>query len=286
MALRQIGVGAMGTTASDADLFDGVMQINMLLAQWQRKRWLIPNLVDRSCEASGKSIYYVGPGCDFDVSVRPDQIEAAYARLLPGGTYTIDGDFAAGDFPSVDYQTSDVVPVGGAFLGDFSAAFFSADFLIGSDGLNSGVQPIDYSMTLIPSYEDYASMGLKALATWPSMAHYNPAWPAGEFRPWPIPTGGRWELHILYKQPLVANLTINSVISLPPEYWDAIMWSLAARMAPSYGQEASPTVVAAAKAALTTIRSSNTQVPILGMPAILSPMANPFYWPGLERQRL
>lgn len=64
------------------------------------------------------------------------------------------------------------------------------------------------------------------------------------------------------------------------------MWSLAARMAPSYGQEASPTVIAAAKAALSTIRSANMQVPTLGMPAILTPLSNPFYWPGLEIQKL
>ncbi|WP_418610187.1 hypothetical protein [Gluconobacter cerinus] len=286
MALRQIGVGALGTTASDADLFDGVMQINMLLAQWQRKRWLVPNLVDRACGASGKSVYYVGPGCDFDVPVRPAQVEAAYARLIVGGSYAVGGDFSNGDYEPVDYDTSRVVPVGGAYLGDFSPAFFGNDFDIGSDGLSDGVQPIDYPLTIIPSYEDYTSIGLKALATWPSMAHYNPVWPAGEFRPWPIPATGRWELHIVYKQPLGANLTIDSVINLPPEYWDAIMWTLAARLAPSYGQEASPTVVANAKAALSTIRSSNTQVPTLGMPAILTPVSTPFYWPGLERLAL
>ncbi|GAJ29731.1 hypothetical protein [Acidomonas methanolica] len=286
MALRQIGVGAMGTTANHADLFDGVMQINMLLAQWQRKRWLVPNLVDRTCQADGQSVYYVGPGCDFNAPVRPAQIEAAYARLLPGGTYTVAGDFAAGDFPAVDYLVGRVVPAGGAYLGDFSPAFFSTDFDIGSDGLDQGLQPIDYPLTLIPSYEDYVNLGLKALSTWPSMAHYNPAYPAGELRPWPIPGAGRWELHILYHEPLAANLTIASVVNLPPEYWDAIMWTLAARLAPSYGQEASPTVVACAKAALSTIRNANVQVPTLGMPAVLTPLNNPFYWPGLERQRL
>lgn len=85
---------------------------------------------------------------------------------------------------------------------------------------------------------------------------------------------------------LPAALSSDMPINLPPEYWDAIMWSLAARMAPSYGQEASQTVLSAAKAALNTIRSANQQIPTLGMPAILTPIGNPFYWPGLEMQKL
>ncbi|WP_418610072.1 hypothetical protein [Gluconobacter cerinus] len=80
------------------------------------------------------------------------QIEMAYARLIVGGSYAVGGDFANGDYKPVDYDTSRVVPVGGAYLGDFSPAFFGNDFDIGSDGLSDGVQPIDYPLTIIPSY--------------------------------------------------------------------------------------------------------------------------------------
>ncbi|GBR55603.1 hypothetical protein AA106555_2060 [Neokomagataea thailandica NBRC 106555] len=64
------------------------------------------------------------------------------------------------------------------------------------------------------------------------------------------------------------------------------MWSLAARLAPSYGQEASATVTALAKASLSTIRAANSQTPTLSMPSILTPFNNAFYWPGLEIQKL
>lgn len=260
MALRQIGVGAMGTTASPQDISDGVMHLNGMLAQWQRKRWLVPNLVDKAFQSTGASLYYIGPGGNLDIAVRPDKIESAYARLLNGAAQTTDGDFLPVDF--------------------------SADFLVPANGLDSGGQPVDYNLEIIQSYEDYASIGLKALRSWPNYVYYNPAYPFGEFRPWPIAAADVWEFHIVFKQQLPSSLSVDDCIKLPPEYWDAIMWSLAARMAPSYGQEASPTVVAMAKASLNTIRTSNTQIPTLGMPSALTPISNPFYWPGLEIQKL
>ncbi|KAB8122449.1 hypothetical protein D3W54_14760 [Komagataeibacter medellinensis] len=261
MALRQIGVGAMGTTPSQPDIDDGTRHLNMMLAQWQRRRWLVPNLVDLFCISTGASRYNVGPGQAFDMAVRPDKIEAAYARLLNNG-----------GSPSA--------------VGEFDDSDFSSDFYLGSDGLSGGQGPIDYPLTIIQSYEDYAGIGLKGLRTWPNYAYYEPSYPIGRFMPWPIPPAGMWEFHILVKQPLPVNLGGDEAINLPPEYWDAIMWCLAARMAPSYGQEASPTVVACAKAAMNTIRTSNTQIPTLGMPAILTPSGGGFWWPGLEIQKL
>lgn len=259
LALRQIGIGAMGTGPSAVDVADGVMHLNLLLAQWQRRGWLVPNLTDVFCASTGASIYFVGPGGDIDVPVRPARIMGAFARLASIG--------------------------GSATGGDFSAANFSADFLAPNDGLSSA-SPIDYSLTEIPSYQDYAAIGLKGLKTWPSAYFYNPAFPLGEFRPWPIPAAGVWQLHLLIAQPLPSRLGTDSPLNLPPEYWDALVWTLAVRLAPSYGQEASPTAVANARAALTTIRTANLRVPTLGTPAALSSARNPFYWPGLEAQKL
>lgn len=261
MALETIGIGVGGQNSDPSGLNSGVMHLNMLLAQWQRKRWLVPNLVDMAFASTGASVYYIGPGGDLDVPVRPAQVKAAYGRLLNGAPLSE--------------------------IGDFTPVQFSSDFDTGSDGLDGPGYPIDYTLTAIPSYEDYAGLGLKALKTWPSMYHYNAAFPMGEFRPWPIPPAGIWEFHVLIQSALPSNLTATSPINLPPEYWDAIMWTLAARLSLSYGQEPSPSVVAMAKAAITTIRGAYaTQIPTLGVPAILTPRNNPFWWPGLEIQRL
>ncbi|GBR43360.1 hypothetical protein [Gluconobacter roseus] len=260
LALEQLGVGVGGQNTDPQGLASGVMHLNMMLAQWQRKRWLVPNLVDKFCLSTGASVYAVGPGGDFDMPVRPAQVLSAYARLLTGAQPSHDGDFSGVDFNSSDFDTS-------------------------SDGLSTG-NPVDYPLMAIPSYEDYASLGLKGLKMWPNCFFYNPAFPAGELRPWPIPPAQVWELHIIVAECLPTTLKAMDAINLPPEYWDAIMWILAARMAPSYGQEASATVATMARGALATIRSANVQIPTLGMPAILTPINNPFYWPGLEIQKL
>ncbi|MBR0560054.1 hypothetical protein [Neokomagataea anthophila] len=258
MALLQIGVGAMGTTANAPDIASGVMHLNMMLAQWQRKRWLVPNLIDRAFLSTGKSVYMIGPGGDLDVPVRPTQISAVYARLLNGAPPSTLGDFLQADFVPSDFDT-------------------------GNNGLDSGAQPIDYTLTRIEAYEDYASLSLKALRTWPSYCHYNPAFPLGEFRPWPIPAGGIWEFHLLFAEQLPATLQATDTLNLPPEYWDALMWSLAARLAPSYGQQPDQTVLAAMKSALSTLRSADTQIPILQMPSALNSAPCGFYWPGLTK---
>lgn len=261
LALEQLGVGVGGQNADPQGAASAVMHLNMLLAQWQRRSWLVPNLVDRAFMSTGASVYSIGPGGDVDVPVRPSQVVSAYARLLNGAAPSADGVFSGRDFDGTDFDTP-------------------------TTGIDGGRTPIDYPLAPIPSYENYASLGLKGLRTWPSFFHYNPAFPMGEFRPWPIPQGSAWEFHILIAETLPSTLKASDPINLPPEYWDAIMWSLAARLAPSYGQGANKTVIGAMCAALATIRTANMQIPALGMPAALTSHASPFYWPGLEIQKL
>ncbi|OAJ69040.1 hypothetical protein [Gluconobacter cerinus] len=250
LALRQIGFEGLGTNPSTADLADGVMHLNMLLAKWQQQRFLVPNLVDLPLISTGASIYYLGPGGDFDAPQRPARLDGAYVRLTTGG----------------GFQPSS--------LGEFAPTQFDpSEFDTGSDGLASGAAagPLDFPLSVIHSYEEYASIGLKGLRTWPSAVYYNPAFPLGELRFFPIPQASMWELHVLVKQQLPNNLKANDPINLPQEYWDLIMWTLAVRMAPSYGQEASPTVAAMAKSAFSAIRAANQQTPRVQMPAAVAP---------------
>lgn len=261
MALEVLSVGVAGQNADAQGVLSGVRHLNSMLGQWQRRRWLVPNLVDRAFLSTGTSVYYIGPGGDLDIPVRPSRIVSAYCRLLGGASPSSVGDFQPTDFAASDFDT-------------------------GNDGLNGPGQPIDYPLSEIEAYEDYSGLGLKGLRAWPRFFHYNPCFPLGEFRPWPIPTGNGWEFHLLFAEPLPSNLTANSPINLPPEYWDAIMWSLAVRLAPSYGQPAPVEALGGMRSALATLRASNSQIATLGMPSILSPRSNPFWWPGMEIQKL
>lgn len=80
-ALKKSGVLGVGQTASPEDSNDAFNEINYMLAQWNRKRWIVPHLVDTSINSTGAESYTVGTGGDFNIA-RPDRLEFAYFRLL------------------------------------------------------------------------------------------------------------------------------------------------------------------------------------------------------------
>lgn len=80
-SLKMSGVLGIGQTANPEDTNDAFLQINMMLSQWQRKRWLVYALETYSKVSTGAVSYTVGPGQDFDVA-RPDKLESAFFRQL------------------------------------------------------------------------------------------------------------------------------------------------------------------------------------------------------------
>lgn len=254
LALRQLGIGAQGTTPGAADIADGVFHLNMMLAQWQRRRYLVPSLAEYTVVSTGMSSYAVGPDGDFPMNSRPAQIESAFVRYLGNGAQPV----VAGDFSAMD--------------------FAAADFFVSFDGVDQPTLLYDYPLGLIESREDYNGIGIKNLSTWPRTAYYSPDVPNGTLYVWPLPAVGLWEIHIFCTAPLQSGLGPDDPLVVAPEYWDAIMWNLAARLAPSYGQPADQTVVTLARAALNTLRNANAQIPTLAMPSALGrPMGGGAY---------
>lgn len=88
LAMKDAGILGIGQTPMAEDMNDGLLRLNMMIAQWRVKRWLVWHLVDKSVVSTGAQSYSVGPGGDIDVGVRPDKLESAYFRMLPGGTGT------------------------------------------------------------------------------------------------------------------------------------------------------------------------------------------------------
>jgi hypothetical protein len=239
-ALKANGVGALGQTPNSADLADGLTWANMILAQWQRRRWLVWHLVDIACPATGAVNYTVGPGQSFSV-MRPDKIEYAYARLM---TTSLPSGFAIG-LSSI----GGVNGVGGSAIGSTAP----------------GVLNIDYPLYVIDSREEYAQIGLKSLQTFPGAVFYDSAYPIGSLYFWPIPNA-QFELHILVKEKLQSFATLSDAFAMPPEYQEALVWSLAARMRPAYGLPPDPTITSAMQASINVLRMANVQIPTLEMP--------------------
>lgn len=60
-------------------------QLNWLLAQWARKRWLVYRIQDYSFVSTGAQTYSVGLKQAVDINPRPDRLEYAFLRFLNSG---------------------------------------------------------------------------------------------------------------------------------------------------------------------------------------------------------
>lgn len=298
-AAKDCGVLGLGQTLNSEDTNDAFIRLRNMMAQWQRKRWLVPSLYDLAMIGNSEKSNAIGPGQYWNVQ-RPDKIQAAYCIQL-----------------------------------------------------NTGSTPVSFPIYPIFSYEDYALISVKELATLPSRYFYDNAFPYGNVFIWPIPSA-IYEIHLILKSPLGFSTTIltgaiiddgaaytdgvyaavpltttgvgisatatitvaggvvttvaivnggeffkigdilsvaavnvggtgsgfewevytvesnlDSVMELPEEYEEALIYNLSLRLSAMYQLEATQATMRLAKASLNTIRISNTQVPSLVMPASL-----------------
>lgn len=213
--LKRTGVLGIGQTPTAEDCNDAFDALNGMIAQWNRKRWLVWAIDDIAFSSTGANSYTIGPGSNFNTP-RPDKLEAAYVRLLP---------------------------------------------------VSNG-QPIDTWLNIINSHEDYATITLKNLQTWPSNVFYDTQFPIGNLLFWPVPPTGQFEMHVLVKNQIVPFTSIQENISadIPPEYFEALSWNLAARLRPSYQLPPDIQVTNLAKIALNVLRQANVQVSVLKTP--------------------
>ena len=311
LALKEAGVIGVGQTPLAEDINDGFTLLNRMLSQWQKKRWLVPNLYEVINIGNSEKSNLIGPGKYYNTA-RPDKIQAAY-----------------------------FVQVGGGFDTGFNDGF--------STGAVSG--DVSFPLKQIWSYEDYALLALKDLNSWPQYFFYDGAFPYGNVYIWPIPTsqyeihlivkgpigftaqledgeieeGGVSYSDGAYLDIPFTNLTgygsegtaditvVNGIITevtihtpgdgykindslsidaddiggtgegfvwkvtkvtdsldaefnMPPEYEEAIHYSLCVRLCSMYQLPVNPVQVQLAKLALNTIKISNGQIPTLRIP--------------------
>lgn len=82
-SLKKGKVIGQGQTATSEQIADCLDDLNAMIGQWNRNRWLVYRLLDLSWVCDGSQTYSIGAsGQDVTISVRPDRIEAAYLRQL------------------------------------------------------------------------------------------------------------------------------------------------------------------------------------------------------------
>jgi len=145
----------------------------------------------------------------------------------------------------------------------------------------AGTTPVDIPLAVIVAKEDWATISIKNLKSLPSAVFLNTSWPQGRVYFWPVPPAAQqMELTLVLKAALPIYTTLVDPLGLPPEYEEALLWSLCVRLQMAYGLPARPDHVAAMRQAVNVVMTANTQIGTLGMPGIGSRSGDVSSWAG------
>jgi len=241
-ALKDAGALGVGQTPLAEDISDAWDSMQWMLQQWERARYLIYHLVTYTVVSDGRiTPYLVGPGSlDIDTNVPAGNFNSNFNNTFGGGNF--------------GFTTSRPNRI--------ESAFFAQ--------LNSIPQgPIKYPLRVLNSMEDYNKIALPNLQTFSLVIFYDPAVPLGGLYVWPWPQSSIYSIGIICREQLPSAFpSLQSIITLPFEYFQAIVSNLAIALRPKYGLGTFPgdLVPAAAKNSLNVLRKGNTAIVNLTMP--------------------
>lgn len=92
-ALLKAGIIGIDEAPEQPILNQAFFDLNDLLAQWQRNRYLIWRLATYSFISTGAQTYLVGEGQTVNINPRPDRLESAFLRIVnnsPPGNLPVD----------------------------------------------------------------------------------------------------------------------------------------------------------------------------------------------------
>src|SRR6266496_6357822 len=302
MAMKEAGVLGLGQSLNAEDINDGFTLLNRMLAQWQKRRWLVPNLYDISAIGNGSKSNLIGPGQYYNAA-RPDKIQAAYFKQLNGGggssqvSYPLTPIWSYEDYSRIALKDLQSWP---------QYYFYDAAFPYG----NVYIWPVPTS-----AYEVHlickGPIGFTVEIEAGVIAAAGAAYTNGTYLDVPFTnisgfgSGGTADVtvaggivtNIVIHTPgdgykindsltiLNSNLggtgagfiyTVTKVtddldaeFNMPPEYEEAIHYNLCIRLTSMYQYPANPVQGALASVALNTIKRANAQIPKLRMPSSL-----------------
>lgn len=126
-ALVDCGAFGRGMPPPAEAVNDGFRKLNMMIAQWRRKRWIVYRIQEVSIAATGALSYTVGPGGQLAMAVRPAYLSYAFQRQLVSGVanpvdYPLDVLRAREDYASIRLKK----------LGSFgNSIFYDPDYPLG-----------------------------------------------------------------------------------------------------------------------------------------------------------
>lgn len=299
LALKEAGVLGVGQTPLAEDINDAFTLLNRMFAQWQKKRWLVPNLYEVVARGNNNKSNLIGPGQYYNAA-RPDKIQAAYFVQLTGNSQSDPVSFPL--TPIWSYE--DYARLSLKELNSWPMYFFyDGAFPYG----NVHIWPIpgpQYEVHLIVK----GPIGFTIELQDGEIENAGAAYTDGNYIDVPFVnltgygSGGSADVTIaagmvtdvVLHQPgdgykINDNLAINTAdvggtgagfiwnvtkvtdsldaeFNMPPEYEEAIHYSLCVRLCSMYQLPTNPTQVQLAKLGLNTIKNSNAQISTLRMP--------------------
>lgn len=302
LCLRESGVTGVGQTPLSEDINDGFTLLTRMLARWQKKRWLVPNLYEVSAAGNSQQYNLIGPGQHYN-AMRPDKIQAAYFKQLNANNsvaeqvsyplrpiyswenyaqvalkqlntwpthFFYDGQFPYGrvyiwPIPTSSYEIHLVIkgPIG------FTVVISEGEILDAGTGYTDGVYPA-VPLTNISSFGSDATANVTiagGIVTAFELLDGGTGYRIGDVVTLDTTIVGNG-IDFAYQ---VNNVTTNldAEFNMPDEYEEAIHYNLVVRLTAHYQIPPNPIHGRLAKIALNDIKNQNAQIPTLNMPPAL-----------------
>lgn len=299
LALKEAGVLGVGQTALPEDINDGFTLLQRMIAQWQRRRWLVPNLLDISMPGNGLKSNTIGNGGYFNTP-RPDKIQAGYIiqnntgstpvslPLFPIFSYEDYARIAVKDLNSLSdhFFYDGAYPLGNVFIWPIPSPQYQIHLIVKNlIGFSTGVSDGEIT-TQGAAYTDGIYVGVPLTGGTGEGATADITVTAGKVAIVTLDNPGNDYAvnNILSADPATIGetgggftwtvtevaATLDSEFIMPDEYLEAMHYNLVIRLCSMYQTTAQNSTIALAKSALNTVRRANAQVPRMVMPPALN----------------
>lgn len=109
----------------------------------------------------------------------------------------------------------------------------------------------------------WAGLSLKKLtSTLPTDFYYSPDWPNGSLYLWPIPNTVN-DIRVQTRAIIAEITSYSQSFTMPPGYWDLIIYDLAVSIAPSFDRPVSPDLRESLRQAIKAVQTNNIKSPRL-----------------------
>lgn len=300
LAAKEAGILGVGQSLLAEDVRDCFVLLNRMLAQWQKRRWLVPYLQEVIGPGNNLKSNLIGPG-QFYNSARPDKIQAAYFKQLNSGGvqnevsfpllpiwsyedyalvqlkelnswpqyYFYDGAYPYGNvfiwpIPSSNYEIHLITkgPIG--FTIEIQDGQITSPGSLYTDGNYVGTPLVNLTGFGSGATADITVLG--GVVTTVVVNDAGDGYKINDDLTAVIPGTGNGGFIWTVTQ---VTDDLDAEFNMPPEYEEAIHYNLCMRIVSAYQLPPNVTQSGLAKVALNTIKNANVQISTLKMPSSL-----------------